>query len=99
MCSLLSVVSNSQGKKRLVLNLCYINQFLLKEIFKYEDLRAAMLMFKKVDYMFTFNLKSGYHHIDIYERHQQYLGFKRRMGTRVQYYVFAILPFGLATAC
>ena len=39
-CSPLSVITNSQGKKRLVLNLRYLNQFLLKEKFKYEDLRV-----------------------------------------------------------
>ena len=65
-CSPLSVVSNNAGKLRLVLNLRYLNQFLFKEKFKYEDLRVAMLMFQPDDYMFTFDLKSGYHHIDIH---------------------------------
>ena len=36
-CSPLSVISNSAGKLRLVLNLRYLNQFLLKNKFKYED--------------------------------------------------------------
>ena len=44
-CSPLSVVANSAGKLRLVLNLCYLNQFLWLDKFKYEDLRTAMLMF------------------------------------------------------
>ena len=74
-CNPLSVVSNSTGKLRLVLNLRYLNQFLLKEKFKYEDLRVAMLMFQPDDYMFTFDLKSGYHHIDIHKEHWKYLGF------------------------
>ena len=74
-CSPLSVVSNSRGKKSLVLDLCYPNQFLYKEMFKYEDLRTALLLFKKGDYLFSFDLKSGYHHVDIHERHQQNLGF------------------------
>jgi len=65
-CSPLSVVSNNAGKLRLVLNLCYLNQFLFKEKFKYEEFRVAMLMFQPDDYMFTFDLKSGYHHIDIH---------------------------------
>ena len=52
-CSPLSVVANSMGKLRLVLNLRYLNQFLLKEKFKYEDLRVAMLMFQPDDYMFS----------------------------------------------
>ena len=43
-CSPLSVVSNSTGKQRLVINLCYLNGFLWKDKFKYEDIRIAMLM-------------------------------------------------------
>ena len=98
-CSPLSVVSNNSGKLRLVLNLRYLNQFLWKEKFKYEDLRVAMLMFQPDDYMFTFDLKSGYHHIDIHIEHWKYLGFAWGEGSAVQYYVFCVLPFGLATAC
>ena len=74
-CSPLLVVSNNVGKLRLLLNLRYLNQFLLKDKFKYEDLRVAMIMFQPDDYMFTFDLKSGYHHVDIHEEHWKYLGF------------------------
>ena len=74
-CSPLSVVSNNVGILRLLLNLHYLNQFLLKDKFKYEDLRVAMLMFQPDDYMFTFDLNSGYHHFDIHEEHWKYLGF------------------------
>ena len=51
-CSSLSVVSSRIGKKHLLLNLCYLYQFLQKDEFKYEDLRVAMLMFEKVDFVF-----------------------------------------------
>lgn len=97
-CSPLAVVTNGEGKKRLVLNLRYLNQFLLKERFKYEDLHIAMLLFKREDYLFTFDLKSGYHHVDVHEKHWTYLGFEWPGGTDTQYYVFTVLPFGLATA-
>ena len=98
-CSPLSVVSNSAGKLRLVLNLRYLNQFLHVTKFKYEDLRVAALMFERQEYMFKFDLKSGYHHIDIYPEHQRYLGFRWDTEGNPQFYVFAVLPFGLATAC
>ena len=98
-CSPLSVVSNRIGKKRLVLNLRYLNQFLLKDKFKYEDLRLAMLMVGKNDFMISFDLKSEYHHVDIHKEHWKYLGFAWNNGPIVQYYVFCVLPFGLATAC
>ena len=46
-CSPLSVVESSSGKKRLVLNLRHLNRFLWKQNFKYEDLRIAMCLFEK----------------------------------------------------
>jgi len=98
-CSPLSVVENIKGKSRLVINLRYLNQFLWKDKFKYEDLRIAMLMFQKDDHMFSFDLKSGYHHIEIYEPHRQYLGFQWAYEGRAQFFVFTVFPFGLATAC
>ena len=71
-CSPLSVVENSKGKK---INLRHLNQYLWKQKFKYEDLRIAMLLFQKGNYLFSFDLKSGYHHIDIVPSHHKYLGF------------------------
>ena len=94
-CSPVSVVESSSGKKRLVVNLRHLNKFLLKQKFKYEDLRIAMLLFERGDYLFSFDLKSGYHHVDIAEIHQKYLGF----AWQGSYYVFTVLPFGLSTAC
>ena len=91
----LLVVESSSGKKRLVINLKYLNLFLWKDKFKYEDLRSAMMYFRKGNYLCTFDLKSGYHHVDIHMDSQTYLGFE----WRDRYYVFTVLPFGLATAC
>ena len=93
------MVDNGKGKLRLVINLRYLNQFLWKDKFKYEDLRVAMLMFQKDDFVFSFDLKSGYHHIEIYEPHRCYLGFQWQYEGRAQFFVFTVLPFGLATAC
>ena len=98
-CSPLSVVTNDGGKKRLVINLKFLNQYLWKEHFKYEDLRTLMQMFTPEDYVFSFDLKSGYHHVDIFPEHWQYLGFSWGKGGRTRYYTFTVLPFGLSTAC
>ena len=66
--------------------------------FKYEDLRTEISLIKRGDYMFTFDLKSGYHHIDICPSHYKYLGFAWEREGKNQYYmyVFTVLPFGLA---
>ena len=98
-CSPLSVVTNQEGKCRLVLNLRYLNQYLRKDRSKYEDLRIAMLMLNKNDFLFKFDLKSGYHHLDIFEPHQSYLGFTWEWNNTQSYFVFTVLPFGLSTAC
>ena len=98
-CSPLSVVVGTSGKKRLVINLRYLNQFLRKDQFKYEDLKTAMQMFKAGDFLFKFDLKSGYHHISIYKPHWKYLGFAWNVNGNPRYYVFTVLPYGLSTAC
>ena len=98
-CSPLSVVSKSMGNLRLVLNLRYLNQFLHVESFKYEDLHIAALMFEANDFLFKFDLKSGYHHVDIHLEHVKYLGFQWTEKGVTRYYVFTVLLFGLSTAC
>lgn len=58
-------------------------------------MRVAMMYFDLDRYMFTFDLKFGYHHVDIHVQSQTYLGFQ----WYGKYYVFTVLPFGLSTAC
>ena len=98
-CSPLMVVTSAEGKLRLVLNLNYLNQFLYRESFKYEDLRIAMLLFDKEDFLLEFDLKSGYHHLDIFEPHQSFLGFSWEVEKERKYFVFRVLLFGLGSAC
>ena len=78
-CSPLSVVENSVGKKRLVINLRHLNRFLWKQRFRYEDLRVAMTLFEKGDYLFSFDLKAGYHHLTLL-RHTVSIYMVRRLG-------------------
>ena len=61
-CRPLSVVESNSGKMRLVINLRHLNK---EQKFKYEDLRVAMLLLEKAGFLFSFSLKSGYHHVDI----------------------------------
>ena len=49
--------------------------------------------------MIKFDLKSGYHHVDIFEEHQKFLGFSWNFGFGPEYFVFTVLPFGLSSAC
>lgn len=96
----LSVSVQNSGKKRLILDLRYVNNHLQKQNIKYEDWKIAMSYFTPDSYMFTFDLKSGYHHVDIYPDHQSYLGFSWTFrGSKItKYFKFTVLPFGLSTA-
>ena len=98
-CSPLQVVVNAKGKRRLVIDLQYINQYLQLSKFKYEGLNLIPLLFQKGDFDFTFDLKSGYHHVDIHKDSQAFLGFSWGEGVSRQFYTFTVLSFGLASAC
>lgn len=95
----LSVSVQQNGKKRLILDLRHVNKCLLKQKVKYEDWKVALAYFAKDAYMFSFNLKSGYHHVEISEQHQTFLGFSWRKPdfNGEVFHVFNVLPFGLST--
>ena len=78
----------------------YVNKSLLKMHVKYEDWKTAISYFARGAYMFYFDLKSGYHHVEIFDGHQTYLGFswKHSISNLVKFYVFTVLPFGLSSA-
>ena len=49
--------------------------------------------------MFKFDLKSGYHHVDVCQSHQQFLGFQWPLGGGVnRYFCFTVLPFEPSSA-
>ena len=60
----LTVASNTPHKKRLVLDLRHINIHVWKEHTKYENYTTLSNYLADVHYMITFDLKSGYHHIE-----------------------------------
>ena len=88
------------GKKlRLVIDLRHVNQCLIVPKFKYEDLRSLAQVVDQGHWFFTWDLESEYHHVSIYQNHQQYLGFPWRFGHITRYFTFQVLPFGLSSAC
>ena len=94
----LGVVNN--GKKlRLIVDLRYVNKHLQNFKFKLEDMKVVANVYSRGDYLVTFDLKSGYHHIEIAKAYWKYLGFSwvGKGGDR-RWFVFRVLPFGLSTA-
>ena len=57
----LSVSVQSCGKKRLILDLRYVNQHILKQKVKFEDWRVGLDYLEKDSHFTKFDLKSGYH--------------------------------------
>ena len=73
--------------------------YIKKSHVKFEDAKAMLrLLVKPAQYwMFSFDIKSGYHHIDIHASDQQFLGFAWVFDSKPRYFVFTVLPFGLST--
>jgi hypothetical protein len=74
-------VAENRNKLRLVLDCRQINPHLHKFRFKYEDATEASHMFEKGDLPFTYDLRSAYHHLEIFEDHKTYLGFSYITGS------------------
>ena len=93
----LCVAENSE-KLRLILDLRYLNSFLSVPKFKYEDVRSIRDLFNKGDFFFKFDIKHGYHHVNIDKAYHKYLSFSWSENGITKYYVLTVLVFGLATA-
>ena len=91
-CSPLDVVPKdiNMTKFRLILDLRYVNKFCTKFKFSMETLARRRSMITPGCFMFSVDLTSAYHHVEIREEDQQYMGFC----WRGKYYVFCCLPFG-----
>ena len=94
----LTVSVSASGKKRLALDLRHVNKYVEKQKVKFEGVKEALEYAREGLYMIKFDLKSGYHHIDIHPEFQKYLGFAWEMDGRVRFYEFTVLPFGLSSA-
>ena len=95
----LSVSVQPNGKKRLILDLRSVNLHLYKQKVVFDNINTVLQYLEKDDYMFSFDLKSGYHHVEIFYPHTQFLGFSwiDDQG-KLQFFKFKALPFGLSSA-
>lgn len=84
----LGVVPKKSGKLRLILDLRYLNLFLANLHFSFEDLRVVPHLFSPQCFMFTFDLKDGYHHISIAEPHRKFLGFSWSLNGQTRFFSF-----------
>ena len=95
----LTVSIQSNGKKRLVLDLRHINRHIWKQSIKYDDLKIVLEYLEAGSYMFKFDIHSAYHFISIFPPHTEYLGFSWVNEKRENvFYKFLVLPFGITSA-
>lgn len=94
----LTVAISDSGKERLVLDLRHVNRYIEKQKVKFEGVTEAKQYAKQGNYAIKFDLKSGYHHLDIHPQHQKFLGFSWNFDGVQRYFIFTVLPFGIASA-
>lgn len=94
----LSVSCLNPNKKRLILDLSILNKYVKTQHFKIDDWKIGLQFFSPDALLFSFDLKSGYHHIQIAPEHYKYLGFSWCIEGKLRYFVFSVLPFGLSSA-
>ncbi|CAG2235115.1 unnamed protein product [Mytilus edulis] len=90
----LTVSVNGKGKHRLILDLRHVNKQVIVNKVKFEDWKTLAQYVTLNCYGYVFDLKAGYHHLNIFEQHQKYLGFS----WKGEFYVFTVLPFGLSSS-
>jgi len=90
----LGVAPKKNGKKRLTVDLRWLNTHLDCPSFKLEGIDKVAELASSGDYMVTGDLQDGYFHVAILPEHRTYLGFEWE-GRLFQYNV---LPFGLSFA-
>jgi hypothetical protein len=65
----LGVVPKSTGGKfRLIINMRYVNEYLVKEKFKLEGLYDLSDLAKRGDHAISFDLTSGYYQVELHPR-------------------------------
>ena len=95
----LAVTVQVNGEKRLILDLRLIDLHVQKQKFKGEKMHTIKNIFAKDIFVFSFDLKSGYHHIDIFPDRRKYLAFSWEfVPGHTRFFLFTVLPFELSRA-
>ena len=82
------------GRFRLIHDCRFLNALLDKWPFTMESLAQFVKELSYMDKLFSVDIESAYHHIEIAPRHRTLLGFRFGGVT----YVYNVLPFGLTTS-
>jgi hypothetical protein len=70
------VPKSTEGKFRLIINMSYVNEHLVKKKFLFEGLKDPADLAKKGDHVVSFDLTSGYYHVGLHPRTRTFTGFE-----------------------
>ena len=87
-------VPKPDGTRRFVLNLNKLNEFLIDEHFKMEDIRTALNLVMPNCFFATMDQKDAYYMVPIHKNYRKFLKFR----WKGVLYVYTCLPFGLSLA-
>ena len=92
-------VARKGSKLRLVIDLRHLNESIVCRRYKYETHDTIAQYLTKGGYMSAFDLKAGYHHINVHQSQHNLLGFSYTDHEgHDRFFKFIVLPFGLSTA-
>ena len=80
----------TEGMFRLIINMCYVIEHLVKQKFKFEGLKDLANMAEKGDHAVSFDLTSGYYHVGLHPRTRSSRGSSGRAAITS----FSALPLG-----
>ncbi len=92
-----TVSVQSNGNKRLIVDLRHLNEHINMQRFKLEDLNMALPALRQAKYMFSFDFKKAYFHINLDPEVQTYFSFSFMYKGQVYYGHYTVAPFGLNT--
>ena len=70
----------AQDKKPLILDLRYVNDHLFNNKIKFDNWSSFQNYLEgNKAYLFKFNLKSRYYHVDIFDEHQTFLALAEKL--------------------
>ena len=83
-------------KNRLILDCSILNKYIEVPKIKYDNHEVGFQYFKKGVYMFSYDLRDGYHHLMIHPEFRDFLGFKLIWNGKLTYFRYVVGCFGLA---
>ena len=90
----IQIVPKKNGKLRLVVDCRHSNRFISAPRFKQEGIEAVASQIQEGDLLISVDLQDGFHHVKMHSSCWTYFG----MCWRNKYYVWCVLPFGMAAS-